>query len=418
MIRRAVLFFFLFLIGFGLSAAPVEVGFYSGYTGPDGQVVAQIVKDFEAANPSIKVNITTLQFTPLFSKFMTQVKAGDPPDILHLHPQEMAFFIDAGLFDPSMVERMGLKKQEFAETPWNGVLYKGKLYGVPVDSGMYGLYYNKSLFAKEGITAPPKTGKDLVDVALKLTVDKNGRRANQPGFDPNNVERYGLGMATNHFIFYMWYSLIKQQNDELFDASEQRAIFDEQKGINAFQFLYDLVYKHHVVPKGQKAAFDDFRSGKTAMVFDGNWQIAQLLLSPPNFEVDVTGYPQVFARKAAWGAGHVFAFPVKKASQDQKEGALKLADYIINSKKYVDTGHLPAKIEIAKLLDTMPYRKWLREQGPYVVILPNIVKSLQIYSATAPSPILTAPQNIMLNGEEPAKAIKLLRSDLNAALAQ
>ena len=42
----------------------------------------------------------------------------------------------------------------------------GKQYGVPWDVGMVGFWYNKDLFAKAGITAPPATWDDfLADVA-------------------------------------------------------------------------------------------------------------------------------------------------------------------------------------------------------------------------------------------------------------
>ncbi len=39
---------------------------------------------------------------------------------------------------------------------------KGDIYAVPNDQGTYGLYYNKALFRKAGIAAPPKTYKELL----------------------------------------------------------------------------------------------------------------------------------------------------------------------------------------------------------------------------------------------------------------
>ena len=34
---------------------------------------------------------------------------------------------------------------------------KGEIYAIPNDLGTYGLFYNKALFKKAGIAAPPKT---------------------------------------------------------------------------------------------------------------------------------------------------------------------------------------------------------------------------------------------------------------------
>lgn len=39
---------------------------------------------------------------------------------------------------------------------------KGEIYAVPNDQGTYGLFYNKALFRKAGIAAPPKTYKELL----------------------------------------------------------------------------------------------------------------------------------------------------------------------------------------------------------------------------------------------------------------
>jgi raffinose/stachyose/melibiose transport system substrate-binding protein len=44
----------------------------------------------------------------------------------------------------------------------------GKLYGIPWDMGMVGFWYNKELFAKAGITAPPATWAELLDDVSKL----------------------------------------------------------------------------------------------------------------------------------------------------------------------------------------------------------------------------------------------------------
>ena len=46
--------------------------------------------------------------------------------------------------------------------------FDGKTYGVPFDIGMVGFWYNKELFAKAGITAPPATWAEFLDDVKKL----------------------------------------------------------------------------------------------------------------------------------------------------------------------------------------------------------------------------------------------------------
>jgi len=45
---------------------------------------------------------------------------------------------------------------------------KGDIYAVPNDQGTYGLFYNKALFRKAGIAAPPKTYKELLAQCAKF----------------------------------------------------------------------------------------------------------------------------------------------------------------------------------------------------------------------------------------------------------
>ena len=45
---------------------------------------------------------------------------------------------------------------------------KGEIYAVPNDLGTYGLFYNKALFKKAGIAAPPKTYKELLAQCAKF----------------------------------------------------------------------------------------------------------------------------------------------------------------------------------------------------------------------------------------------------------
>ena len=48
----------------------------------------------------------------------------------------------------------------------------------------YGLYYNKDLFKKAGITSPPKTISELTADAKKLTVARRQRQLKVVGYDP------------------------------------------------------------------------------------------------------------------------------------------------------------------------------------------------------------------------------------------
>ena len=48
--------------------------------------------------------------------------------------------------------------------------------GVPIDINMHALYYNQDMYDAAGITNPPATGDELIETAMKLTIDSNGKK--------------------------------------------------------------------------------------------------------------------------------------------------------------------------------------------------------------------------------------------------
>ena len=64
------------------------------------------------------------------------------------------------------------------------------------------LVVNEDMLANAGLTKQqldtatwnPTDGGSFEQMVAKLTVDKNGKRGDEPGFDPNNVAVYGLGV--------------------------------------------------------------------------------------------------------------------------------------------------------------------------------------------------------------------------------
>src|SRR6266540_2244811 len=137
-------------------------------TDPMLSVWAQLAKDYEAAHPGVKINITPLENEAFKAKLTTVTQAGNPPSIFHswgggvLKQQ-----VDAGLVKEFPAD----SKSWLSDVSPNGVkLYQvgGKQYGVPFDLGGVGFWYNKELFEKAKITANPTTWAEFLEVVKKL----------------------------------------------------------------------------------------------------------------------------------------------------------------------------------------------------------------------------------------------------------
>ena len=137
-------------------------------TDPMLPVWRALAKEYQASHPGVTIKITPLENEAFKAKLTTVTQAGNPPDIFQtwgggvLQQQ-----VDAGL----------VKDLTADVEPWIGNLTEpsrqpyqidGKTYGVPFDHGMVGFWYNKALFAKAGVSAPPATWTEFLDAVRKL----------------------------------------------------------------------------------------------------------------------------------------------------------------------------------------------------------------------------------------------------------
>jgi raffinose/stachyose/melibiose transport system substrate-binding protein len=137
-------------------------------TDPMLSVWAGLAKDFEAKHPDVTIKITPLENEAFKSKLTTVTQGGSPPDIFHtwgggvLKQQ-----VDAGLVKDLTSDFAPLADtfNPIATQPYR---IGSRTYGVPFDIGMVGFWYNKALFGRAGIAAPPDTWTGLLDAVRKL----------------------------------------------------------------------------------------------------------------------------------------------------------------------------------------------------------------------------------------------------------
>jgi raffinose/stachyose/melibiose transport system substrate-binding protein len=148
---------------------PVTIEWWHITTTDPGKAVFQGIADaYVAAHPNIKINITILENEAFKTKLATAMQSGQVPDLF----QSWGGGIMAAQADAGMLKDITSDISSWKDTINPGALsiyaYKGKQYGIPWDMGMIGVWYNKALFAKVGITAPPATWDDFLADVSKL----------------------------------------------------------------------------------------------------------------------------------------------------------------------------------------------------------------------------------------------------------
>src|SRR5690606_10370249 len=133
-------------------------------------------KEFDDANDDIVVEYRYIPFDDLVNETLRAFATGNAPDIVSFDNPDFALFSSRGAM-LDITDRVKnseiLSKAQYFEGPLNSVSWDGKLFGLPKYTDTIGVFYNKELIAKAGITEPPKTWEEFTAYAEKLTDPAN-----------------------------------------------------------------------------------------------------------------------------------------------------------------------------------------------------------------------------------------------------
>ena len=152
-----------------VAAAPVTVEWWHITTNEPGKTIFHnIAAAYPAAHPNVTIHETVLENDAFKTKLATSLQSGEVPDLF----QSWGGGIMAAQADAGVLKDITADIASWKDTINPGALsiysYKGVQYGVPWDMGMIGVWYNKALFTKAGISAPPATWDDFLADVSKL----------------------------------------------------------------------------------------------------------------------------------------------------------------------------------------------------------------------------------------------------------
>ncbi|MEV7662882.1 sugar ABC transporter substrate-binding protein [Paenarthrobacter sp. NPDC089316] len=253
----------------------------------------QCADDFTKANPDIKVKITQRGWDDYWTTLTNGFVAGTAPDVFTDHLSKYPEYAAKKQLLPldEAVEKDGIKLDQYTKgLPELWVGQDGKRYGLPKDWDTVGLFYNKAMTDAAGITAEqmaslewnPKDGGTYEKTIAHLTVDKNGKRGDEPGFDKNNVATYGLGLTGSgsgqgqtEWSFLTattgWTVTDKNPWGSKFNYDDPRF----QETIAWWAGLVDKGYMPKLETTVGASMPDSFGAGKAAINSNGDWLIGQ-----------------------------------------------------------------------------------------------------------------------------------------------
>ncbi|HET7712751.1 MAG TPA: sugar ABC transporter substrate-binding protein, partial [Thermoanaerobaculia bacterium] len=322
----------------GTRSDAVHIEFWG--LGREGEVVAEMIPDFERRNPGIRVDVQQLPWTAAHEKFLTAHVGESLPDVAQMgNTWVPEFHLVQSLEDltPWVARSPVVVKDDYFGGIWETNVIGSSVYGVPwyVDTRV--LFYRSDLLQAAGFDAPPRTWSEWMEVCRRLK-EKSGRPDFYPILLPTNEWPPPVVMAV--------------QKGAPFVSDDARAIFD-RRFVSALEY-YLSFFRHGYAPVASNAQianlYQQFAEGEFAMFITGPWNIGELRRRLPEaMQTKWATAPmptpdgQPYPGLSLAGGSSLVLFKQSK----QKEAAWKLIEYLSEPAQqvrvYEKSGDLPPR---------------------------------------------------------------------------
>ena len=197
---------------------------------PRARSFPALAKEFEAANPGAKVNVTAIPWDAAYQKFTTAITAGTTPDAAMVGTTWMGEFAGNDALDPTPAS---IDKSVFFEGAQKTTEVDGTSFGVPWYVETRLVYYRTDLAKKAGITdAPDRLGRPEGDGQGHAGQGRRQVRHGLPG-------RWRRLVAVDHAV-----RLVQRRRPD--QGRRQGLQLRQPRGARGGEVLPELLHRRHL----------------------------------------------------------------------------------------------------------------------------------------------------------------------------
>jgi multiple sugar transport system substrate-binding protein len=283
-----------------------------------GEVHQALAEQFNAAHDNIKIEVdaSASGWDGVSTKLITMLAGGEDVDIATVSTSYYPQFAALGqLLDITQHAEAAYPEDEYYASVFDGLMYEGKLYGVPISIYTLINYYNKDLYDAKGAAYPSTAwGKDAwtFEDWKKTAYDMSEGEGLDRTFGAwieYQLERTACFMFPDNMNYW------GEDYYPQFDNADIRALHED---------LYTMLHTDLVIPDASMVDTTGlaqlFADGKVANFITGTWDHATIYSSGVNFGASAT--------PGGTTVGYVDVY-IPLNSTKHPEATLAVLDYLI-----------------------------------------------------------------------------------------
>jgi multiple sugar transport system substrate-binding protein len=386
------------------AAQGAQVTYWNGFSGPDGQFMADLVDRFNAENESgVQVTMTVQPFTEYYNTLNAAVASNTLPDVLQIHLDQIATSAVRGLIRPiseDVLSDMGIDASDFPEAVWQGTEYNGERYSIPIDIQPLVMWYNRAQWEAAGVEDPAGQvlTREEYDAALAALQESNG-------------EAMAWSITNGFPIGWMFETLLYQFGGSRFNEDGTEATWNSEAGVQALQYLKDQQTAYSQANLEVDAGITAFKQGNSSTEWNGPWQVSNL--TGEGFQ-DGWGapLPNVGGEYIVTAGAHTLALAQHRSGEDDAKTAAAacLISFISeNSLEWVQgAGHIPARNSVLEseefqALEPQASYASMADSAVFLPSVPGITDALALLGQAVESVMAEANPDIQAALNEAAQ---------------